>query len=386
MLTFAPPFHARCQGKIYRYRPIISHLQCVTWCGHTVRLWYFNAGLLACSRPFDTRDRNDQIEIVKILRLLCLEEHSALLSGRWDVAAQKIFDVETDGEVSPPTAKAKVQMEALEVRSGPYGSRTAVFADRIESDEKVLMLKVSWLAEPLRSREMEMLRGIQSVGLPYAPELIGLAKVSTTGFQSRPCGNLGISPSSARGVSALLTKQHAGDHIGSQVSVRDLLNIHIQLAEQLLTLAEAEYHYRDLNEGNIRVLHGHTDTLLLVDFGNMRKEFSPGAHSGMTYAEAMLDRATDDTRSASPMFLPTCCFELKLAIDRWESEIEEVQGDFQRAIDGDPSNGLRSGLQLISATLPHFRRVLRLLAMKAHRYIDDLESALYLHLWTVSEL
>ncbi|PWN18326.1 hypothetical protein BCV69DRAFT_82256 [Microstroma glucosiphilum] len=376
---------SRYAGKICRYRSIISHLHCVTWCGHTVRLWYLNAGVLACSRSFDTREGHDQIEIVKILRLLCLEEHSTLLCGRWDVAVQKMFEVQADGEAEPLKANAINRMGALKIRSGPYGGRTAVFADQIGSDGKVLMLKVSWLADTLRSHEMEMLRGIQSVGLPYAPEPLGLAKIPASGFRSSPCQYLDISPRSAISCCALLTKQHIGDRIGPQVTGHDLLKIHIQLAEQLLKLAEREYHYRDINEGNVRVLHGYTDVLLLVDFGNMRKGLSPTGYSEMTYAEAMVDRATDDTRAANPMFLPTSSVPLKLAITRWEDGLEQVQSDFQRAVDGNASNGVRSGLQHVSAQLNYFRTVLRKLAMQSHRYIDDLESALYLHVWTVSK-
>ncbi|PWN17706.1 hypothetical protein BCV69DRAFT_130509 [Microstroma glucosiphilum] len=390
MLDFVPqircadiPTGPHRQRRVCQYRAPISHFHFLTWCGHKVRLWYLNASTYAASLPFDTRVQSDQVELVKILRLISLEEHSALLAGQWHITAQTEFHIEVDGDNLSLCERVTNAMQPLERRPGPFGSQTAVFAEGGGArDEPVLMIKISWLAPHLLRHELAMMRTIQKLGLPYAPVAYGMVVIPTTGFQGNPCEELDISSSRSRVACALLTKQHIGDRIGAQCSPRDVLSIHMQLVDVLFKLAKGNFHYRDLNTGNVRVLQGHTDILLLVDLGNMRSNFSPRERPEMTYAEAMLDRATDDTRSANVAFLPTCCLEVKNAIELWAESLHSAQRDFQAAINRDPSHGVQSGLQRISATLEVFRSVLKTLALHSHRYIDDLESALYLHVWT----
>ncbi|PWN20047.1 hypothetical protein BCV69DRAFT_283576 [Microstroma glucosiphilum] len=53
----------------------------------------------------------------------------------------------------------------------------------------------------------------------------------------------------------------------------------------------------------------------------MRKNLSPRGRLGLTDAEAIIDRAIDDTRSANELFLPTCYLHLGLAITEWNAAL-----------------------------------------------------------------
>jgi hypothetical protein len=331
------------------------------------------------------------VEIVKILRLLNLEDHRTQLCGYWDVGAQGHLDIEA-GTVtrSGITRVDAMNLKELDVRSGPFGSRTAVFVEQSDGDQRT-MLKASWVEEPLRLHEWTMLCGLQNLGeeLLYAPEPIGLVEITTPGFQTRTSEVLLESSPAPHFaplvVSALATKQYLGDLIGSQVPLSHLVHIHMQLAQQILILAKHGYHYRDLNEANIRLLRGSEKTLLIIDFGNMRKNLSPRGSSGLTDVEALIDRATDDTQCANPLFLPRCCYELKSAIKHWRELLDLVPEELHGALNTEASDGQQCRLSEVSRDLKNLRKVLKRIFVHSHRYIDDLESAAYLHFWRVSK-
>lgn len=374
-------------------------------------MWYINASLYGCSRPLDTRVRVDQIEIIKIVQLLSLKKYSDLVCSRWDVTARR-FSIEQDGK----TDRKVVDVEALRplaIRPGPFRSRTAVYADAVEDDEgRVYMLKLSWVAEHLTRHELTTLRDIQEdfgkdleTHLPFFPIPIGLAK-PPAGF---PCTTSEMTTASSaapefppRELCALMTKQHIGDYIGTQVRPHGLVSIHRQLADVLFKLAGKGYHYRDLNDGNVRVLHGTTDTLYLADFGNVSKDLSRRGHRGESDAAATIDRAKDDTRSGTPLFVPCCYAIAKVASDEWDYVVDmaikkaaelslaqsQLSSEFPAAVVGGRKTGNRLDpvVDAILEQMEDLHTVLRESNVYAHRYIDDLEGALYLHLWSVSQL
>lgn len=394
---------------MHQYRPITSHVHFATWCGHFVRLWYTNATIYGCTRAFDTRKASDHTDIVKILRLLSLQEHSGQLSGYWNPACKSHIDIETDGATDTDSIKA--QVKAHRIRPGPFGGRTAVFVEQQEAaDEgranKIVLIKVSWLYDYLRSHELRMLRGIQGLGLPHAPQPIGLAVIAAAGFQNTTAETVTTSMAPAklfhysrkyksdseprhRAASALVTKQYLGDYIGTQVSMPDLVHIHMQVAQQLLKLAKGGYHYRDFNPGNVRLLRGTRRTLLFIDFGNMRTNLSPLQQSGvqMRDAEALVARGADDGHSANPIWLSTCCAEASSAAEFWDLALRFGSSDLYTALRAGPgaSNWLGTRNKEIEEILPEIIESLRKVAVSCHRYIDDLEGAVYLHYTQVSE-
>jgi hypothetical protein len=366
-----------------------------------VRLWYVNPATYGCSQAYDTRVSSDQAEIVKIIRFFSLEEHSAQLCGHWNIAAQTHIEIEGDEVTAPHTIRVKGELRPLAVRSGLFGSCTAVFADQ---EEPPLLLKVTWRPEHLRAHELRIARGTLGLGLPYAPEPIGLAKISTAGFQTRTSENFttpatpvsvvkaGLKPLQRRGLgpralSALVTRQPLADQIGKETSLPHLVHLHLQLAQQLLKFAKGGYHYRDLNEGNVCRLRGSADTLLLIDLGNMRRRLSPrGRPPGMTDAEAIIDRGIGDMQSANPLFLPLCYAQVDKAVKLWDAFATDLPNQLGKLTAKKTKKRLRRAIKTISKPLHKFSEILRKFAVYSHRYIDDLESALYLHFWRVSKL
>lgn len=397
------------QCQMHQYRPITSHVHFATWCGHFVRLWYANATIYGCTRAFDTRESNDQKDIVKLLRLLSLKEHSGQLSGYWNLVEQPRLEIEADGATD--TADVKARFKQHRVRPGPFGGCTAVFVEedktaQQDAGKSTLLVKVSWLYEHLRSHELTMLRGIQGLGLPYAPRPIGLAMIPTPGFQHTTAETVSLSTAPAkrvrllesydcksetrhRAASALVTEQHLGDYIGNQVSMHDLVLIHMQVAKQLLKLAKGGYHYRDFNPGNVRLLRGTRNTLLFIDFGNMRTNVSPLQQSGMQMcdAEALAARGADDGSSANPIWLSTCCAEAGRAAKLWHLTLQYSSEDLYTALRAGPgsTNYLGTRNKETKEILEGILERLRKLASKCHRYIDDIEGALYLHYTQVSK-
>ncbi|PWN17742.1 hypothetical protein BCV69DRAFT_301918 [Microstroma glucosiphilum] len=394
--------------KIFAYRPVLSHLLFLTWCGHTVRLWYINAALYGCSRPLDTRDRDNQVEIVKIVRLFGLK--NGFVCGRWDVTATKRFSVEQDGKATQKVVDVK-SMYLLDIRPGPFRSRTAVFADVVKDEKgRVYMVKLSWIAPHLTPHELATLRDMRKdfgadleSQLPLLPEPIGLAN-PPAGF---PCTTSEMTTASSaapefppRKLCALLTKQHIGDYIGKQVRPHCLVSIHRQLADVILKLASKGYHYRDLNDGNVRVLRGTPDTLYLADFGNVSKDLSRRGHRDESDAAATIDRAKDDTRSATPLFMPCCYAIAKAASDHWDlavkkvidraAELSQSQSQLSSEVSAAGVDGRKAGNRLgpvVDAILEQMKELqasLQRSNVYAHRYIDDLEGALYLHLWSMA--
>lgn len=372
----------------------------MSWCGNVVRLWYQNASLYGCSRPFNTGNAEDQEAIINILRFVNLRQCSTQLCGRLDVATLKHLDLDPDTVTRGGDTRIEFNsLEELDVRPGPFRTRTAVYADQGKAVTRRLV-KISWQPRHLESHELEVLRKIQQYNedsedefyFPNAPIAIGLGIIEAPDFQPRNSDVLpavGPEPKfQSRIIVVLITEQCLGDEIGDQVTPEDLVHIHLELAGLFLMLATKGLHYRDINEGNIRTLRGEHRTILVIDFGNVRENLSPWGRSGLTDAEAILDRARDDTKSANALFLPSCCAHVQAAIVAWDDAATRAAREFKQALGdnhSDHRSDLRPGLLRISARLSDLRSALRDQVTYSHRYIDDLESAVYLHFWRVSE-
>jgi hypothetical protein len=363
----------------------------VTWSGHFVRLWYVNPDMYGCSQIFDTRAPNDQIEIVKILILLSVEDHSTLLNGHWDLGAQTCFEIQ--GVSHPDPVQVERRMQPLKLRPGPFRSGTAVFADEDgDSEERVLVVKTSWLDDRLVWRELAVLRDMQAnLKMPNAPVPIGLAR-SPTGFQ-KTTAELATPGSAfdipARTASVLVTKQRLGLHISPYEPLSVVLHIHLQLVEQLLLLAEGGYHFRDINDGNVRLLRGTQKTLLLIDYANVSKSSERGRQPGKPDTIATIDRAKDDIRAGDTMYAPTCYASAERAIDHWKSAVSVIVGNSRHKCQEALDKPYNDRLQLVSAEirkrLPELHKAQREVNVLSHRYLDDLEASLYLLLWNVSK-
>lgn len=370
-----------------------SHCHFITWCGDTVRLWYLNPAFYGCSQGWDTREQKDQVEIIKLLHFFTDERYADLLCGQWDIAAKTQFEIEDDGDTKERTVKIKKGLQQLDVRSGPFGTRTAVWADQDDEDRdnkgKVTVIKASWVAPHLTRHELMVLRKMwERVKLPNAPRPIGTALLPP-GFQHTTSET---TPSPLRGwparsLTVLVTEQCVGIALPLDIKAHDFVFIYQQLADQLLLLAEKGFHYRDLNEGNICLLRGTHNVLLIVDFGNVRFNLSRRGDHNQSDAAATIDRAKDDTRSANPMFLPACCVVAEGAVKTWKDAVDQVALDSRAVCDdalGTTKDRLASVLKIINGKLPDLQQSQRDANVHSHRYIDDLESAVYLQIWQVS--
>lgn len=370
-----------------------SHCHFMTWCGTTVRLWYVNPAFYGCSQGFDTGKQQDQIEIIKLLHFFTDEKYANLLCGQWDIAAETQFEIEEDGEAKERTVNIKKGLQQLDVRPGPFGARTAVWADQDDDDrdnqDQVTVIKVSWVASHLTRHELMILRKMwERVKLPNAPRPIGTALLPP-GFQHTTSET---TPSPLRGwparfLTVLVTEQCVGIALPLDIKAHDSVFVYQQLAEQLLLLAEQGFHYRDLNEGNIRLLRGTHNVLLIVDFGNVRFNLSRRGDQKQSDAAATIDRAKDDTRSANPLFLPACCVIAEKAVQTWENAVDQVALESRAVCDDALGTDTKERLQLVLAIiqekLPDLHQSQRDANVYSHRYIDDLESAAYLQLWQV---
>ncbi|PWN17669.1 hypothetical protein BCV69DRAFT_285834 [Microstroma glucosiphilum] len=383
----------RYARKMCHYRPVTSHIHFMTWCGSLVRLWYLDAVIFGCSEALDTHERSDRIEIVKILRLLCLEDHCALLTGYWDLAAQSQLKIEANEAADIKAHTIHVPVQSLYIRPGPFRTRTAIFASAVDGvmRERVIIVKASWVAFHLVAHELMILVAIQKdpvmrQGLPLAPVPVGLAEIPAD-FQRMTSDRLTPGSASAfpaRAMCALVTRQHLGDPIGKYTSSRRLANLHKQFAEQLLVLARGEIHYRDINDGNMRVLRGDEDTLLIIDLGNARMGLCPRGQPRLPEAEATIKAAADDTRSGTPEFLPVCITKVAAAVQSWNEAMKSLSERilFLRKDAGrDAGSFAEKSRRAIIKSLPTLHKTLREAAVHSHRFIDDLESATYLHLW-----
>jgi hypothetical protein len=108
---------------------------------------------------------------------------------------------------------------------------------------------------------------------------------------------------------------------------------------------------------------------------------SPRAQSGASDASKVIGRASYDRRAANPLFRPSCSRPSNRGVIWWDSTSWKWS-DYSGVVNDDNAE---EALTAIRSDLPIFRESLRVASVYRPRSIDDLESAVYLHLWQVSE-
>lgn len=264
----------------------------------------------------------------------------------------------------------------------------------VATDNEVLLNKATLLSDNMRSHELRILEGLRrDLNLPLATQPIRMARIPDD-TQATILGTPSTVPVSAtqlpaRSLRAPVTQQHAEDVIGMDIEMdigvdiapRRLVENLLHVAEQLFRLADARNHYRDVNEGDIDVRRGSDGIHLVVDYGAVRKGVSPRAHSAKSDASTVVCRASYDMRAANPLFLPTCSDFARPAVQSWDS-MSSQSSDFSGVVNDDNAE---EALKDIRDDLPMFKGSLRDASVYGIRSIDDLESAVYLHLWQVNQ-
>jgi len=156
------------------------------------------------------------------------------------------------------------------------------------------------------------------------------------------------------------------------LTLADVCEIYQGVFGQLWYGAEKGVHFRDVSPGNIlwKLLPDGRKVGFLIDYGNARfenerRDKSLSADTGKGVCE-------DDLRSGTPHFLCVAVLDAAKALDAYRTKVMAIADQMDQDQDQDPEEAE----QLAAYALK--------LLVNRHRYIDDLETALYNLLWHVS--
>lgn len=384
------------QRKLLAYRPLTSHVYFLTWCGKIVRLWYVDAANAGHSRPVSLKNAEDRLEIGRFLCLLTSAECRGVLAGRWDPTRDLPVQAVLDSKTIPVDWDPKHPPKLLHNRSWPFGSRTAVWQGKTpemvtdKDQSRRLFLKCSWVPQHRLGHEVKMQQCLE--GVKGSPRPLGSAVIPShvieEGFKVKTLQQL--DPTARDGqtglyLCAIVYEHRIGRIIDSKIPTSTLAYLHAQLVDTFLSYAQKDLHYRDLNAGNMLIQDGSEDKLLLIDQGGMRESLRPRGEEWRGNLTAILKRAQDDARSANPMFLPSAYHTSVSVGKRWAINMAKVEIDQGRLQSGTPEDLQAEMERLAISKLPRLRELLLSLIQLSHRYIDDLEGALYLHMWQFAQ-
>jgi hypothetical protein len=138
--------------------------------------------------------------------------------------------------------------------------------------------------------------------------------------------------------------------------------------------------------GNMLIEIDSEDVLVLADHGNMRKLLRPSGTELQGDFDVVLERAEDDARSANQLFLPTGHYRILRQLNVLKAAMNSLQDQEAKILARPPSACTRSQMsELAVDSLPAMRRRLIQIVKYSHRYVDDLESAQYLHIFQVAQ-
>ncbi|PWN38883.1 hypothetical protein IE81DRAFT_350664 [Ceraceosorus guamensis] len=419
----------RTVGQIFRYgrqllvgHPFAERVHVLCWAGLRVQVWQFNANAVfvspiieisrstALQQSGDATAHDSLDELGKLLFLLVSGQETVL--PRWTplipIAKQSLEHIGL-------TVIDREKLKLINVRYTLNGSRTVLFgtpflnvrlkdagtqAKRVvqQLDERDLWVffKCCWLPERLGDHEHSILERLNGRG--GAPTPLGLISLPwKTSSRQRLPSQSGENDTAPLSAYVVVFAQHRGHHIPYDADVSTKASIFAQLSRQLLAYAKLRFHYRDLNTGNVLMRHGTCGEALLVlaDHGNVRQSNRPrrgkfhtrkerkGSQGPLEdVKESLAHIIEDDARSINPMFEPTTSAlatktlgDYRLTLQSIESIQSELEGDHLTTGEILQETGMLEQLQADG------RRLYRKMYTLAHRYCDDLESALYVFLW-----
>jgi hypothetical protein len=189
-------------------------------------------------------------------------------------------------------------------------------------------------------------------------------------------------------LSAMCTINPHGRRINdrSALSLKDRLEILNHTFQSLYVAACSNIHYRDINTGNVlysllQSEDGRRVIGYLIDYGNARYLDERRIYTrfdGSEPDDLHVQLRLDDARSANLMFI--CCQMTRVlkAQQIHRSQAKRLARYRLR----EPVEGLDLMIETCERKLAKQER--ELLAIGSHRYIDDLESAIYAHVYQVS--
>jgi len=409
-----------------KHHPLTGEVICFGLCGDILRGHFISSQRFGNTRGFSMEAEEDYLDIVKMV---------ALFSGpvgnfmpRWGPKPGETISIRV-----PKKGEVKVTLDKvslLESRFGPYGRRTTVWQAEIKRERRkgkkdlhgidvapgeVLVIKASWLLarlakweatvyEHIAEKEAERfnrtgLKRDSDIGLPeFIGQVIDASHTESLGahhlgqWESRPVPKRNIPGKSMERACAsiFVTKCFPARTIDrADLSLTQLAKIYFGLFKTLNYLASLGVHYRDLNLGNILYNLSSGTRCLLTDFDFARLNLrSRGVPDEDEEQDEAWDISIDDAISGNVLFqcrsahaARACYDQLEMAIYgemKAKANLEKVQAE------RDPSAKL---IMLRKGTLKRTEQAVEVQAEELrkhrHRYLDDLESAVYTILWVV---
>lgn len=381
--------------KLVLRHPLCTRSHHVTLTGTRLRLWQFTPQSYATTRSYSFCKLGDRTAIGRILALLMASTASAGVLSRWHPPA--IMEVQV-----PDAGAHKVEKwqwmegspKSVGIHSWTWGSRTVVFMGRARpivpsglvpdkrlrrldldpesqrGTSRFTMVKASFLPERLLGHEGRMQEVVADIeGTPKPIGHLMPADVSPSEGPLHTQGR-GDYPTEPLYLHGLVYQHQYGMRVYKDwsLSEQDMCELFRQLVVQLRQYALRGAHYRDFNTGNYLWNVNEADgkpRLVLVDHGNMRLN---------TDTRTFRAIAQEDTESANPLFLPSGVWYLKSGLEglrAYDADLAWEEKTGKRETDPD----------LIQREENEHLDVRRKVLLYSHSHLDDLESALYLHIW-----
>lgn len=408
-----------------------------TLCGRFLRLYVSDSLSLRTSILCDLSDPDHALDIVAIVAFLVGPLNDVLTTFE---PPKDRFSVKPPGEhskpveyewITDPDSKVGNPWKVLENRPHLWGRRTVVIGGQVRKTGKIdppqpMTMKFTWLPEYLVEYEQTILNKLETAirypdsASEYLQEAITKVDPRVLKSRPRPIGMLvgidmctseapmdiavedGERPESLKThsclvLSAMCTINPHGHRIDnrSSLSEKQRLQILAHTFEALWIAACADIHYRDVNAGNIlyEILselgsEGLTPLVgYLIDYGNarildQRRIYTRFPESGPETGNVQL--RLDDARSANILFLSTRMSIIMAAQENYRSKLSELEL-LEAQIAAAPDDDLLSDeLSPAQGAVENSHRTL--LASGLHRYIDDMESAIYVHVYQLSRV
>lgn len=363
-------------GQIMRYlrrtsysHPITGRVHAATCCGGLVRAWQFDAAGFSSTAAFDMLDPSDHLNVLRVVALMAASKPTALLQ-QWMPSSPPSSPSSPEPTFrvrgGPPRTPAQWQWTTPPIlkyhRPSMFGSKTTVWHGRTQSfgasamsaqtpPPSVTLVKATWLSAPLCGHEAYILRKLQGIG--QTPRLLGQLpldgsyETSHEATETRPQLFLDV-----------FAVHHAiGEVISPSLGERHSAELSQQMFHELHLLSEVGIHYRDIHFGNW-LFRWNLESglwrvrLVLTDFGNARHGWRRRGQGNPAETPLFHPRevAFDDTRGGNPMFRPCSLKDVQDALTLMEllEDIPAKLGDAARKC-----------------------------ITYSHRYVDDLESCIY---------
>ena len=279
-----------------------------------------------------------------------------------------------------------------------WGSRTVVWATDIEARSDAapelpnskgmqLIIKSTWVPPHLSAHEQTVLEWIRREGkseprshlLANIPIAVG-AVLGTAAEKSRLKGWTSFDKTLLN--STMATFSVRATRTPKDVALHELWAVYRNLVEILELLSRVGIHYRDLHPGNVLITEAQgANRCTLIDFGNARiLKARRGYIKDVDHPPEENEGNRQDCRSGNDFFMSRRVHELTREMERYDQKMREFPA-YKRM-----KETARHGAALIANRSKIYEEWYKRLEDRAyrHRYVDDLESAIYLILYLVS--